>query len=97
MALPLRERGRRYDFAWLEEGAHFYVCGDANAMAPDVHEALIQTIRQGKLSHDGNQTMRQHLLNACWYTNRFGLYFKKDDPESPNKVDAYAALLLAFI
>ena len=67
------------------------------ARLTQMHEALIQTIRQGKLSHDGNQTMRQHLLNACWYTNRFGLYFKKDDPESPNKVDAYAALLLAFI
>ena len=67
------------------------------ARLTQMHEALIQTIRQGKISHDGNQTMRQHLLNACWYTNRFGLYFKKDDPESPNKVDAYAALLLAFI
>ncbi|HXG80929.1 MAG TPA: assimilatory sulfite reductase (NADPH) flavoprotein subunit [Sphingomicrobium sp.] len=28
-------------YAWLEEGAHFYVCGDEKAMARDVHEALI--------------------------------------------------------
>jgi len=27
--------------AWLEEGAHFYVCGDASRMAADVHEALV--------------------------------------------------------
>jgi len=33
-------------FAWLEEGAHVYVCGDANAMAPDVHEALITIVAQ---------------------------------------------------
>ena len=28
-------------WAWLEEGAHFYVCGDAKRMAKDVETALI--------------------------------------------------------
>lgn len=32
-------------YAWLEEGAHFYVCGDANRMAADVHEALISIVK----------------------------------------------------
>ncbi|WP_341937232.1 assimilatory sulfite reductase (NADPH) flavoprotein subunit [Marinimicrobium sp. C2-29] len=36
----LREAGAEL-WRWLEDGAHIYVCGDANAMAPDVHEALI--------------------------------------------------------
>ncbi|MGR9108546.1 MAG: assimilatory sulfite reductase (NADPH) flavoprotein subunit [Gammaproteobacteria bacterium] len=31
-------------YAWLEEGAHFYVCGDAARMAGDVHKALISII-----------------------------------------------------
>ena len=31
-------------YAWLEEGAHFYVCGDAERMAGDVHKALIKII-----------------------------------------------------
>lgn len=31
-------------YAWLDEGAHFYVCGDANRMAADVHEALISIV-----------------------------------------------------
>lgn len=39
----LREQGRRlYD--WLERGAHFYVCGDANHMANDVHQALLDVV-----------------------------------------------------
>jgi sulfite reductase (NADPH) flavoprotein alpha-component len=38
-------------YAWLEEGAHLYVCGDEKAMAHDVHDALIQLIgREGDLS-----------------------------------------------
>ncbi len=38
-------------FSWLERGAHIYICGDANRMAKDVHQALIDVIsEQGKLS-----------------------------------------------
>jgi sulfite reductase (NADPH) flavoprotein alpha-component len=29
-------------WAWLGKGAHFYVCGDATRMAPDVDLALVQ-------------------------------------------------------
>ena len=32
-------------WSWLEEGAHFYVCGDASRMAKDVDEALHKVIQ----------------------------------------------------
>lgn len=39
----LREAGQEL-YQWLEAGAHFYVCGDANHMAKDVQEALLDVI-----------------------------------------------------
>ncbi|MBL4822506.1 MAG: assimilatory sulfite reductase (NADPH) flavoprotein subunit [Colwellia sp.] len=38
-------------FSWLERGAHLYICGDANRMAKDVHQTLLDIIaEQGNLS-----------------------------------------------
>ncbi len=34
-------------FAWLERGAHFYVCGDASRMAKDVEQVLLESIAKG--------------------------------------------------
>jgi sulfite reductase (NADPH) flavoprotein alpha-component len=40
-------------FAWLEEGAHFYVCGDASRMAKDVATALQEVVQeQGGFSEE---------------------------------------------
>ena len=34
-------------YAWLEQGAYFYVCGDATRMAKDVEMALLDAIARG--------------------------------------------------
>ncbi|MEK0082732.1 assimilatory sulfite reductase (NADPH) flavoprotein subunit [Benzoatithermus flavus] len=33
-------------WAWLEEGAHLYLCGDAEQLAPDVHAALLRIVAE---------------------------------------------------
>ncbi|NIE65449.1 bifunctional nitrate reductase/sulfite reductase flavoprotein subunit alpha [Burkholderia sp. Ax-1719] len=48
----MRESGARL-WSWLEEGAHFYVCGDASRMAKDVDAALKSVVAQhGGLSDE---------------------------------------------
>jgi sulfite reductase (NADPH) flavoprotein alpha-component len=43
-------------YAWLQNGAYLYVCGDASAMAPDVNAALIEVVReQGNMDADDAQ------------------------------------------
>jgi sulfite reductase (NADPH) flavoprotein alpha-component len=48
----MREEGAEL-FAWLEQGAHFYICGDAKRMAKDVEAALTEAVAtHGKVSDD---------------------------------------------
>ncbi|GLK83430.1 sulfite reductase subunit alpha [Ancylobacter defluvii] len=39
-------------YRWLEEGAHFYICGDAKRMARDVEHALVDVVA----AHGGTST-----------------------------------------
>ena len=51
----MREKGADL-FAWLQEGAHVYVCGDATRMARDVDDALHQIVAEhGSLDDEAAQ------------------------------------------
>ncbi|MER5898090.1 bifunctional nitrate reductase/sulfite reductase flavoprotein subunit alpha [Streptomyces sp. NPDC001876] len=49
----MREHGAKL-WSWLQDGAHFYVCGDAARMAKDVDQALRDiAVTHGGLDHTG--------------------------------------------
>jgi sulfite reductase (NADPH) flavoprotein alpha-component len=49
----LKENGKEV-FEWLEQGAHFYICGDALRMAKDVETTLLALVAE-----HGNKTVAQ--------------------------------------
>ncbi len=55
-------------YAWLQDGAHFYVCGDASRMAHDVHEALITVVEsQGGLAREVAEAYVEDLKKSKRY------------------------------
>lgn len=59
------------------------------------HERLMRSVFDKKLRYDGDLILRRHALNARRRSNNYGISFGKESRESPRKVDAYAALMLA--
>jgi len=59
------------------------------------HERLLGAIIDGSIKHDGDLRLRRHVMNARRRENVHGVSFSKESPESPKKVDAYAALMIA--
>ncbi len=63
----LVEHGREV-YAWLNDGAHIYVCGDASTMAPAVHSALIEIVKEhGALSKERAHDTVDELLATGRY------------------------------
>ena len=53
---------------WLEEGAHFYVCGDAKRMAKDVEDTLLQiAVEQGGKTSTAAKAWLDGLVKAGRY------------------------------
>lgn len=53
---------------WLESGAHFYICGDAERMAKDVHQALLDiAMKYGDKSADEAEAYFENLRSEKRY------------------------------
>lgn len=57
-------------YKWLEQGAYFYICGDASRMAKDVETALLDSIAKG---HNCTPDAAQEYLEAMKKAKRYQL------------------------
>ncbi|GIE31714.1 bifunctional reductase [Actinoplanes italicus] len=63
----MREKGAQL-WAWLQAGAHFYVCGDASRMARDVDRALHDiAVNHGRLTPEAATTYVKQLATEKRY------------------------------
>ncbi|WP_213881757.1 bifunctional nitrate reductase/sulfite reductase flavoprotein subunit alpha [Pseudomonas sp. dw_358] len=63
----MREHGAEL-WAWLQEGAQLYICGDASRMAKDVDRVLHEVVAQhGGMGEDGAQAYVAGMLRAKRY------------------------------
>lgn len=61
----IREQAQEL-WAWLEKGAYLYICGDAEFMAPDVHQALIDVVasQSGKTAEQADAWLKELINNG---------------------------------
>lgn len=61
------------------------------------NETIVAAVQQKALAYDGHPTLTRHMLNVRRHNNNVGVSFRKESRDSPKKIDAYAAALLAFM
>lgn len=61
------------------------------------NEAIVAEVQNHSFRFDADPVLSRHMLNVRRRHNRFGVSFGKESRDSPKKVDAYAATILAYM
>lgn len=84
-------RGHQMDTTRAIEALHRAII---DGELPWTHHTLIAGSGQGR-DLAAHEILSRHVMNARRRVNRWGVYFGKETRESPKKIDALAALMLA--
>lgn len=79
---------------WPRKVAEF-PCSSWARMAPAV-DRFTQAVMEGQLTHDGNRTLTEHVQNARLKSTPSGEVIVKDARNSPRKIDAAVAAIVAL-
>lgn len=80
---------RDHPIAW-------WMTGGRSGLIVRALEQFRGAVVDGELSHDGSFALTRHVLNARRRASRAGLQIAKEHPDSPRKIDAAVAAVLAY-
>jgi hypothetical protein len=74
----------------------WWMTGGRSVLIVRALEKFHTALTEGELTHDGSSVLVRHLVNARRRTSRSGLQIGKAHPDSPKKIDAAVASVLAW-
>ncbi|MGW4028242.1 terminase [Streptomyces sp. NPDC004838] len=74
----------------------WWMTGGRSTLIVRALEKFHTALTEGELTHDGSSALVRHLLNARRRKTRSGIQIMKANPDSPDKIDAAVAAVLAW-
>lgn len=74
----------------------WWMTGNRSFLVVRALEQFQSAVEDKELSHDGGRALTRHVLNARRRIGRSGVSIAKEHPDSPNKIDAAVAAVLAY-
>lgn len=74
----------------------WWMVGGRSSQVVRALEQFHSAVVDSDLSHDGTSTLTRHVLNARRRPSRSGIQIAKEHPDSPRKIDAAVAAVLAW-
>lgn len=91
------DHGRRLKLkASTQHPIEWWMTGGRSFQIVRALEKFRSSVVDGELSHDGSSVLTRHILNARRRSSRTGIQIMKEHPDSPNKIDAAIAAVLAW-
>lgn len=82
--------------ATREHPVEFWMTGGRSIITVRALEQFHSAVVDAEMTHDGSYALTRHVLNARRRTSRTGLQISKPNPDSPMKIDAAVASVLAW-
>jgi len=82
--------------ATRDHPCEWWMTGGRSNLIVRALEAFHGAVVAGELSHDGAWALTRHVLNARRRATHSGVQIAKEHPESPRKIDAAVAAVLAY-